>query len=745
VSNGAIKAKVLESIGRVSFQGKILGTAFVISETEVATAAHLFVGKTFEDIDITGIQILVEFPSISVEFATDAAAFDWYHDVAVLRRVPQMSLTKLPAPIQIGINHSALSASENVRWLSHGYPPRINKSGFTVRGSIASHNAYAPTNNAPVLQLEVDQFGLKSMQGMSGAPIMVHDICIAVLREYPENVDEKTIYASPIHLASHVKGIGRALDQSKWKLPQDLEMVCQKQLVWVKNLRPMKIVRAGASGTEIYLPPTLRAANGNDVTGLAKMLANITSRGVVIVGEAGEGKTALLGEIVRSLVMNAGDLGESARTTPLLLSANDIVETKDFYESLFRQGRSLGLESASDLAALISKNPHPWLFLVDGLNEAVSSEKNGERLSNFLQNLDDKCKSGGHRWIATNRPVELDGLKLPDDTTILSIVPWKAEDTFRFLKESYGDIGEQFYRRLRLMPHELVLRNPLLLRAAAQLELSGKTELKSYAPTYVLGGFVEEVLADAARIFEKSGLSSSTRRALQVTGLQQLAKVSAVASLRAESCIDNACELLQKTCNLSYSDSRRVAEELISVPIARTGMLRLDEGGRGIWAHNIYRDYLAGLRLSEEFPEMTPKERKAMVEQALEPHYRGAVAMMLVELSKRKKGVNSQLRQLSTFEGIPTVVEFLAFGGELGANDIHQLVHGLCGLAHNEKHRGDSCGSLINEAFGGFSPLKALLSLAFLESARDCLSHLRSDVYIAERWKRDIDERLSTI
>jgi hypothetical protein len=171
---------------------------------------------------------------------------------------------------------------------------------------------------------------------------------------------------------------------------------------------------------------------------------------------------------------------------PILIRLRDIEIQTQFRETL-RQALISHDFAASDDGWLTDDNIR-FLFLLDGFDELVLSQRDGQGLKEFLDNVAkfqrEEGKNHRHRVLITGRPMALQGYEysLPDNLNRVSIVPMDDDLQNQWLSHWQAYAGEAETEKLRSLihnencPKELqnLAREPLLLYLLAVLAGSEK-------------------------------------------------------------------------------------------------------------------------------------------------------------------------------------------------------------------------------------------------------------------------------
>ena len=176
----AVTADLRQATGRVSLEGKSLGTAIVISADHVATAAHV-IGDDERHL-LHAAVFKVAFTDGPREFRARADWVDWAMDIAVLERMDR----EVPLPPSVPVRQLAAARPGSLQpaWVTWGFPPDINRHGFGLVGNVVA-DAAVLAKDVPALQLTVVQNASHHLGGVSGGPVMVDGCCVALIREYP--------------------------------------------------------------------------------------------------------------------------------------------------------------------------------------------------------------------------------------------------------------------------------------------------------------------------------------------------------------------------------------------------------------------------------------------------------------------------------------------------------------------------------------------------------------------------------
>jgi hypothetical protein len=171
---------------------------------------------------------------------------------------------------------------------------------------------------------------------------------------------------------------------------------------------------------------------------------------------------------------------------PILIRLRDIELQTQFRETL-RQALIHHDFVASDDGWLTDPNIR-FLFLLDGFDELVLSQRDGQGLKEFLDNVArfqrEEGKNHRHRILITGRPMALQGYEysLPYNLNRVSIVPMDDDLQNQWLSRWQAYAGEAETEKLRSLihneqcPEELqkLAREPLLLYLLAVLARSDK-------------------------------------------------------------------------------------------------------------------------------------------------------------------------------------------------------------------------------------------------------------------------------
>lgn len=191
-----------------------------------------------------------------------------------------------------------------------------------------------------------------------------------------------------------------------------------------------------------------------------------------VVGEMGRGKTELMHYMRRTLARMA----KEAPTAPLpiLVRARDLGTGAVDRQDLARAAATQLAMQADTLRTLLADSSNRWIYLIDGLDEAVPAVRE------TILALANDSEWRAVRVIVTSRP---SAVALDAGQVLLSLPPWNAEQVDRFL-DSWHAVDAAAVEALRRSPHYQdaggeLLANPLtatlclaLVREYGKLPLS---------------------------------------------------------------------------------------------------------------------------------------------------------------------------------------------------------------------------------------------------------------------------------
>lgn len=706
------------SIGLVRIGGEAMGTAWVLDERHVATAAHVIEGLAPHLPTVQPIDVL--FPDGPRQVCFDESSTDWLHDAAILvlaEGEPGLPATLPLAPLKL------VRGRHKPFWESWGFPRQVNVTGFALSGRISSVGVRLP-NGAAVLQLDLDQHQADVLGGASGSPVMVDGFCVGFVIRHPEHLPVGTLFATPLENIHSIASVRAALARFDQALPADVGQFLSAQLSWAGHVRSLTL---GTATNDAFIDRTLFSPDGR-MGRLGDLAGLLTSSGTLLEGEAGSGKSRFLTEVVRRCTHGASALGFAQRPIPLFLRATDLVQPMGFYERLSIRQALLSVER---LRELIDAAPYPWLFVVDALDEAATTQDSVQRLEQFLANLDAVCKNRGHRWIASRRSTSAP-VRLPGDVDRLFLRDLSMEDGVAVVHAIAA--GERRAPALasygRLPPS--IRRNPLLLTAAVEVALH-RHRRSVRTPAHVLVDFVagltEQVqLAHAHR-------PGDLQRMLKSTSLMDITSQVALCGADADEAAEAVEMFISEHAGVGRFTARKLTGDLLGSVLPATGLISREED-KLTWAHALYRDAAIAYAIAERW---TGTKTSTELARALRTRALTAVALGAVLLGEHSGGA-AILNELPREDGPQLLVDFLTYGGQVDPHLVNDFIDFLSDGVQANKHRTGSCSALLSVAF---SPIEALLALSHVPRASRALRTLAEDLFVPSDLKSQILTRLA--
>lgn len=209
----------LQAVGRLvdASSEQIIGTAFAFTPTLAITAQHCIShGRDGKPRDLllafpTGSKIEV----IPIRQSTSI-------DIAILSLRESLPQGLVPVPISDEVERFDEFAAP-------GYAAALEGAveGFTITGKVANATAYQ-RGMLPAIQLQCREASAKkaiSLHGLSGAPVLVHELAVGIVRWNPESEQDDselalggTLYACPTtELTRAWPDFGELVRRPGWK------------------------------------------------------------------------------------------------------------------------------------------------------------------------------------------------------------------------------------------------------------------------------------------------------------------------------------------------------------------------------------------------------------------------------------------------------------------------------------------------------------------------------------------------
>lgn len=202
-----ISNELKESICKVKLDRLPVGTGWVVSETEVVTAAHVICDGD----SLIKKEISLEFPNGTFIAQPNDQLIDKPHDVAIL----QVSLNegqRLPNSLSVSPIDVFLGRKECPSWISWGFPTGINPGGLGFGGYIRAADVPLINGALAIQLINHDIEDSEILGGISGGPVIVDDICVGIIRRHPPKKSTKIIFATSItHAAETLEPLQKAL------------------------------------------------------------------------------------------------------------------------------------------------------------------------------------------------------------------------------------------------------------------------------------------------------------------------------------------------------------------------------------------------------------------------------------------------------------------------------------------------------------------------------------------------------
>lgn len=722
------------SIGRVMLGDRSLGTAFVADPEWMLTAAHVVGDLDTRQLNFRSAS--VNFGDQRVEFDVAEADVDWLADVALLR--PRADAAALPPAIPLHSAGVVFQRGFETQWSSWGYPPQVNEKGFGLGGSVVATDVEFAIGGT-VVQLQVEQFAVQALGGISGAPVIVAGQCIGLIRKYPEAMPFATLYAASLDSVSQ-REVGAKIEGAITLRPDDLARLLVAEIRWsIQSLRLPSV--GGFKAQPHFVEPRLLTKDGQGTTP-DEIASGRHGSYVVISGLPGSGKSCTLALLLAAIVSQPIAAGDGRVTMPLLLDAAELARFGGVVATAL-QGRNPSYGDVIAQSAMqdrLTRQGVRWIIVLDGFEGARRSSIENRELGDAVCALDDWCRSGGHGWIAAVRSVD-EIARMVMTCTELRVAPWNSHQAKQFLEKGYGpDIAANAEKELAGSSGRFVRSNPFLLRTWA--ETFGKKKLGAMkaqvvTPASLLRDFTFKVLSGMAQAIANG--DSLHKRLFERLDPRELAGAAALASLDSGDSFDAVESTLVEQCEVSLTVANDAAGFVIKQLCLESGFAVSSEDGLA-WSHLLFRDSLAAGIIADRFRSKRWNEVN-LSDLGRDRRFETAVALAIVEIQERKD-VMSILFGFSDFSGMSLLIEFLRLGGKLPPSEIETLVRSLAALGRQEKEQYDKCVTVLSSAV---QPFDALLKLAGLPQADTELAALIADESLPEGLRAHLAESVTEL
>lgn len=310
----------LNSIAKLFVNNTFIGSAWFLNDNLIITTAH----SIENDCPAESLALLFGDAKIKIKEIVEK---NDNLDFAILEVENKSSeieiLTYIKRPSQTNKN-------KVIRWYSHGYPGLLIEdfeSGISIGGEVREFDIQFKKSS--VIQLNcIDSanytdFEEASLGGMSGAPVFIPEQTnkvIGIIRYAPPELGERVLIATPMDLIVHhlsKKGIFLKIDEYEEnseisKNIINLSKIASKDAENIEIIKGDRIVL-----NELYVDRTVEET---DIFPYIKEYKNTTPSPMLIIGEAGSGKTSLLWNINR--------VTDSDSWIPLLLKSTFFIKSK---------------------------------------------------------------------------------------------------------------------------------------------------------------------------------------------------------------------------------------------------------------------------------------------------------------------------------------------------------------------------------------------------------------------------------
>ncbi len=344
---------------------------------------------------------------------------------------------------------------------------------------------------------------------------------------------------------------------------------------------------------------------------------------VVILGEAGAGKTTVLRRIVLDTAETAAHVLATSQDLiilPVFIKLSTLDSTKTIEKTIldiFHDYDIHDVETEADISNLLNGNNlaeatiHSIVFLLDGLNEMPAQEETRQELRRFIR------EHGHHRFVLSCRAEDystLHGFR----TAMLQRLSGQDIETFlvNYLRAEQGrKVAREIYSDPQL---EDLAQTPLALFMLAQIAKRSDEELpKNRGVLFEVftDNLLERTDTEWQKVFEQTASQvplKLRKNALANLGLaMQEEEAWTFYRDRWLEIID--CEIahyLEKATPAEQTNLESLSLDDVDKEIKNSGLVRYSEGRFDIeFAHHTYQEFFAALAQREQGYELEPHLR----------------------------------------------------------------------------------------------------------------------------------------
>lgn len=494
-------------------------------------------------------------------------------------------------------------------------------------------------------------------------------------------------------------------------------------------LKPKKRVEF----SQYYAPITLRKMNENGsppsdpvVLGEVMKECKKTGKHLLIVGDAGAGKSGAIRFLAEHSWLSPGYIGIAEKHVPLLLKANALacasmggIENR-LQEALINTVTSISTyqDQVGIAELLISGDSHKRLFLIDGYEE-VESEDNRLLLDENIQLLMNWCDAEDS-VVITVRPSHLSYFNGVENLASYYVQPLNSEGIFLVVNGWLDNARVSFMSAA--MGISPLCSSPLILSIALKIfETEEGTLPLKLVDLYT--SLIVKCYQEIESRVRNSGYSERIRGHLpEIMSFLAFRSLDEQMELNAGSVRSFVAEYLENSMGRMQITAKEEAEQFLRI-CEQAGILLFREGRNFVWLHPTIRDYFAAQGLLAQIRKGKEDVKEVI---SLGCKYRWKITItfvlqLLLEGNEIHSGWLKTILVSKNYGALDFVTGLIHAGTPFSESDLRMVIKHLVDGVRREGPI--SCAAL----FGGAQIIDLLYGLLIHKRAQESLRIVLED------------------